>query len=323
MKIKIFCTLGPSTINKKFLKFINGKIDLVRINMSHVGLKKLKEIIKFIKKYSKVPICLDTEGAQIRTKVKREQRYNVNQNLNIYKNEAKNFSLYPENTFEQIKVKDILELGFTGLMVKVTKSSPNQLNCKVLTKGKLETNKGVHLKNRKLKTNYLTQKDFQAIKIAKKNKIKFYALSFTNSVADVKKFNNILANQTKIFKLETKLAIKNLNEIMKQGKNFLIDRGDLSKDISIEQIPIAQRKILTLGKKRKKNIYVATNFLESMIKSDIPNRGEVNDIYNTLELGAAGLVLAAETAIGRHPENCINILKKIINVFNKNKKKFK
>ena len=291
--------------------------------MSHMSLKKLKEIIKFIKKYSKVPICLDTEGAQIRTKVKREQRYNVNQNLNIYKNEAKNFSLYPENIFEQIKVKDILELGFTGLIVKVIKSSSNQLNCKVLTKGKLETNKGVHLKNRKLKMNYLTQKDFQAIKIAKKNKIKFYALSFTNSIADVKKFNNILANKTKIFKLETKSSIKNLNEIMKQGKNFLIDRGDLSKDISIEQIPIAQRKILALGKKRKKNIYVATNFLESMIKSDIPNRGEVNDIYNTLELGAAGLVLAAETAIGRYPESCINILKKIINVFNKNKKKFK
>jgi pyruvate kinase len=323
MKMKIFCTLGPSTFNKKFLKFINGKVDLVRINMSHMSLKKLKEIIKFIKKYSKVPICLDTEGAQIRTKVKREQRYNVNQNLNIYKNEAKNFSLYPENIFEQIKVKDILELGFTGLIVKVIKSSSNQLNCKVLTKGKLETNKGVHLKNRKLKMNYLTQKDFQAIKIAKKNKIKFYALSFTNSIADVKKFNNILANKTKIFKLETKSSIKNLNEIMKQGKNFLIDRGDLSKDISIEQIPIAQRKILALGKKRKKNIYVATNFLESMIKSDIPNRGEVNDIYNTLELGAAGLVLAAETAIGRYPESCINILKKIINVFNKNKKKFK
>ena len=38
-----------------------------------------------------------------------------------------------------------------------------------------------------------------------------------------------------------------------------------------------------------------------MIVNDLPNRGEVNDIYNTLLDGADGLVLAAETAIGKHP----------------------
>ena len=105
----------------------------------------------------------------------------------------------------------------------------------------------------------------------------------------------------------------------KLGKYFLIDRGDLSKDITIEQIPVAQRKIIFLGKKFNKNIYVATNFLESMISNNSPTRGEVNDIYNTLELGAKGLVLAAETAIGKYPKECVLTLKKIIKIFSKNK----
>ena len=97
----------------------------------------------------------------------------------------------------------------------------------------------------------------------------------------------------------------------------MIDRGDLSKDISIEYVPLAQRKILLKAKKFKKNIYVATNFLETMIINVIPTRGEVNDIYNTLELGAKGLVLAAETAIGKYPDECIKVLKKIIKIYSK------
>ena len=54
-----------------------------------------------------------------------------------------------------------------------------------------------------------------------------------------------------------------------------------------------------------------------MIINVIPTRGEVNDIYNTLELGAKGLVLAAETAIGKYPDECIKVLKKIIKIYSK------
>ena len=68
---EIFCTLGPSTLNKDFLKFSNGKISLLRLNMSHLSLEGLKKSIKFIKKNTRVPICIDTEGAQIRTKIKK------------------------------------------------------------------------------------------------------------------------------------------------------------------------------------------------------------------------------------------------------------
>ena len=103
---------------------------------------------------------------------------------------------------------------------------------------------------------------------------------------------------------------------MQAGKNFLIDRGDLSKEIEIENIPIAQRKILKYTKKNK-NIYIATNFLESMIEKNFPTRAEVNDIYNALELGAKGIVLAAETAIGKYPIECVLLLKKIFKKFKK------
>ena len=72
-EIKIICTLGPSSLNKVFLNFAKGKVSLFRLNMSHLNLTQLKSSITLIKKYSKIPICIDTEGAQIRTKVKKER----------------------------------------------------------------------------------------------------------------------------------------------------------------------------------------------------------------------------------------------------------
>ena len=72
-EVKILCTLGPSTLNKDFLNFAKGKISLLRLNMSHIEVKNLPQIINFLKKNTKIPICIDTEGAQIRTKIKKSK----------------------------------------------------------------------------------------------------------------------------------------------------------------------------------------------------------------------------------------------------------
>ena len=103
---------------------------------------------------------------------------------------------------------------------------------------------------------------------------------------------------------------------MSKGKK-INDRGDLSKDTGIEIYLTA--KIYFKKAKGKMKLY-CTNFLESMIDNSSPTRGEANDVYNSLELGAAGLVLAAETAIGKYPLESINFLRRMIKVF-KNRKK--
>ena len=316
--IKILCTLGPSTLNKRFLNFAKGKISLLRLNMSHIKIRKLSNIIKFLRKNSNIPICIDTEGAQIRTKVKKTIYYKKNRIFKLSINSKGTFNLYPEIVFKKLKKNDELLIGFDDLKAKVTKIKKNYILLKTLVPGLLENNKGVHIGNRQLKLNYLTEKDLKAIQIGKKFKIKNYALSFTNSLEDISNFNKILKNNNKIYKIETKKAISNIKEIIRSGNQFIIDRGDLSKEVSIENIPRVQRKIFQVSKKYKnKHIFVATNLLESMIKNKFPNRGEANDIYNSLEMGASGLVLAAETAIGKYPSESVSFLKKMINNYKK------
>ncbi len=320
-KINIFCTLGPSSLNRNFLKFAEkNKVDLLRINLSHIQNKNLQKIIFFIKKNCKIKICLDTEGAQIRSKIYKKKFFKLGNFGIISKKKSKNFlSLYPDDVFDKLRIKDELDVGFDGLIVKLIRKKKDKFFFKTISPGYLEKNKGVHLINRKIKLNFLTKKDIQAIEVAKKNKINNFALSFTNSVEDIKKFKALLPKKSnKIYKIETRLALKNFKDLLINADNFLIDRGDLSKEISIEEVPIAQRKIIKNSKKYKfKKIFIATNFLESMIKNSTPTRAESNDIYNSLEMGASGLVLAAETAIGRYPEKCILFLKSMIKKYKK------
>ena len=106
-KIKIICTLGPKSLNKEFLKFSRNKIHLFRLNMSHLNLNNLTKAIKFIKKYTKIPICIDTEGAQIRTKVRKEKFLKFGQRIKITSTKG-GINLYPESVYKQIKTNDIL-----------------------------------------------------------------------------------------------------------------------------------------------------------------------------------------------------------------------
>ena len=209
--------MGPASLNKNFLKFVDKKVDLLRINLSHIEIKDLKKIINYIKNLTNTPICVDTEGAQIRTKINTSRIFKKNQIFKIYK-EGNGLCLYPEEIFEKLKKKDILNIGFENLKAQIISKNSKFISLKTLSSGKLENNKGVHIENRYISINYLTKKDIEAIKLSKKLQISNFALSFTNSEKDIEKFNKLLPKQNKIFKIESKKAINEIKKIIKGRK---------------------------------------------------------------------------------------------------------
>ena len=68
-KIEILCTLGPASLNKNFLKFVDKKVDLLRINLSHIEIKDLKKIINNIKNLTNTLLFVLIQKTQIRTKI--------------------------------------------------------------------------------------------------------------------------------------------------------------------------------------------------------------------------------------------------------------
>tara|TARA_Y100001970_G_C14119911_1_gene795688 strand:+ start:47 stop:1033 length:987 start_codon:yes stop_codon:yes gene_type:complete len=319
--IKLICTIGPSTFSKnKLLQLKKLNIDLFRINLSHTKVKDLERRIKTLKNLKITnKICIDTEGAQIRTTLLPKRNFKTNQIVYINKknkNKGNKIGFYPNFDFYKLKTKSQISIGFENLKLRILKITKNIIKTVVINDGFVESNKGVHL-SKNIKLNALTKKDIESIVIAKKLNIKNYALSFANSAYDVLKFRQLIGgNSNLISKIETSEAVKNLDKIIRASDKILIDRGDLSRYVPIENIPIVQMQILKKANLKKKKCYVATNLLESMVKQNQPTRAESNDIFSTLEKGADGLVLAAETAKGKYPIECVKFIRKCIKTYN-------
>ena len=65
---ELLCTLGPSSMNDRVIARLDDLgASLFRVNLSHTKLEDVASTIRFIQKRTSVPICIDSEGAQIRT----------------------------------------------------------------------------------------------------------------------------------------------------------------------------------------------------------------------------------------------------------------
>ena len=327
-KIRKLITLGPNSLNKKIIKKIEKGTYLFRINLSHISIKDLKKIIIKIKSYTRIPICIDTEGAQIRNGImrtkscyfKKNSLININSNL-IKKGDNKNISFYPPYIFHKLKRGDIIKIDFDSVAIKVLKKiNDKKWKAKVISEGYIGSNKGADL-NRNINLKSITDKDLSAINIAKSMGIKHFSFSFADSKKSIIKLKRYTGKKAIIIsKIESKKGLKNLKDILSESNAIIIDRGDLSREIPIYKIPTMQRKIINIARTKNIPTYVATNLLENMILKKDPTRAEVNDVISTLEMGAAGLVLAAETAIGKYPAQTVEMINFLIKEFQINLK---
>jgi pyruvate kinase len=331
MNKKIIITLGPSTMTFDLLrKLKKKKVDLFRINLSHTSLNDLPKVLNKLREQKISPICIDTEGAQIRTFGVKKHFYKIGQKIIITNTSKKINKRNVINLYPKLRLKNFVKgtkvlIGFENLKIEIISSNEKFPKAKVINEGLIENNKGVHVINKDIKLSPLTEKDIQSIKIAKKYNIKNFALSFANDLNSINIIKKCIGKNDKLIsKIETKKGFINRKKIISASNTILIDRGDLSRYIPIEKIPLAQKMLTKECVKQKTELFIATNLLETMINDKNPTRAESNDIYNSLVDGASGLVLAAETAIGKFPLECVDFLKKCIRIFtySKNKKNF-
>lgn len=319
MAKEILCTLGPASLNDKVIARLEDLgVAYFRINMSHTKIEDLAGIIQYLQSRTNVTICLDSEGAQIRTgrfaagQVVVEETSMIKVPNYEVVGDTKQFNLYPNDIIEKLEVGDFVSIDFNSVLTQIVQKDPNEIFLRVLAGGIVGQNKAVSV-DREIELPALTEKDRQAMLLGRELGIRCVALSFANYAADVKAVRDIMGPEVYIIsKIESKNGIRNLEEIARLSDALLIDRGDLSRQIPIDHIPKMQKEIICRVKAIGKKIYVATNLLESMITNSAPTRAEVNDIFNTLQDGADGLVLAAETAIGKHPINCAVMVSKMI-----------
>jgi pyruvate kinase len=324
-KVKLIVTLGPATHTEADLRKIKDKgVDFVRVNMSHSSIEDLRYFIDLSIKVG-IPFIIDTEGSQVRTGKMKEDVLILQENDKVkicvdQKSEcARDIHLKPSCAIDQLEESDLIHIDFDTVILRVTDtstlSSERYIIAEAITGGKLGSNKAVAIYPalpKKINLPTLTDKDHQAIALGLEKNIKYIAVSFVRSGDNVSHVRKLTQGSMKIIsKIECTDALENLDDIIDESDYLLIDRGDLSKEVPIVKIPFIQKIILHKASKKATGVFVATNLLETMVENKNPTRAVVHDTIATIMDGAYGLTLAAETAIGRYPMECINMINRL------------
>ncbi len=142
----------------------------------------------------------------------------------------------------------------------------------------------------------------------------FVALSYITDADQVSRFKNTLsgANPPQIIaKIENKTALINLESIIDVADAVMIARGDLATDIPFEHLAFWQKKIIDSCRLKFTPVIVATQMLESMMKSPLPTRAEATDVANAVFDGTDAIMLSGETAMGKYPVESVKIMNSI------------
>jgi len=311
--------VGPSSLAQDIVqKMENEYVHVFRINLSHTPIDLVEKAIAQLKEYTNVPICLDSEGAQIRNqsmaggKAIFQEGDTVKLSYDEIEGDSNNISFTPHYIAKQFKVGDKIRIDFNSVCLQVVEKLNNYALATVVTGGLIGSNKAADV-DREIELEPITLKDKAAIKIGKRMGIRHFALSFAGSKKDVEAMRELTGNNAKIIsKIESRRGLSNLGDIIKSSDEILIDRGDLSRQVDLEKIPFLQRRIISMARSMRVPVYVATNLLESMIDGPEPTRAEINDVVSTLLMGSNGLVLAAETAVGLYPVQSVKMIERLI-----------
>ena len=155
----------------------------------------------------------------------------------------------------------------------------------------------------------------QDLEFALSQNADFVAVSFVSSARQVEEVKQLLRKMNAdipiIVKIEEAQALEESGAMVDVAEGVMVARGDLALQISIEKVPLAQKRLIKEANRRGKPVITATQMLESMIYSAIPTRAEAADVANAILDGSDALMLSEETATGEHPVEATETMARI------------
>ena len=177
----------------------------------------------------------------------------------------------------------------------------------------LEVKKALDISGVKLMVDILNLEQFSKVKDID---FDYIALAFTETEKQIKDLRKV-TNAKIIAKIENKKGVKNIKGIINASDGLMVARGDLGKNVRLEELPIYQKRIIDECNEKNKYAITATEMMLSMVKNKKPTKAEVSDVANAVIDGSNALMLSEETAIGKHPADSVKIMKKIIDTTNR------
>lgn len=333
-KTKIVATIGPASESEVMLtNLVKAGMNVCRLNFSHgnheehlVRLKNIRTVA--LKLATPTAILQDLSGPKIRIGDFYQERVMLKKG-GIFTlttkacigDETKAFVNYAALP-KEIRKGDSILLDDGKKRLVVLSVSGTEIKCRILVGGETKGRRGVNLPGVSLKISCLTSKDKKDVIFGIEHKVDYVALSFVRHASDIRELRAILTKAKStakiIAKIETEEAIQNIDAIIAETDGVMVARGDLAVEVPAQEVPILQKMIIEKCNIAGKPVIVATQMMESMIKSPVPTRAEVSDVANSILDGADAIMLSEESALGEYPVETVTMMSNVAEIAEKN-----
>jgi pyruvate kinase len=326
-KTKIVCTIGPASRTDSVIKnLIKSGMNVARLNFSHGNPEDHRQDIRRIRSIAShlerdVAILIDLPGPKIRIGTLQNEPLVLKKDDNVTltaNNILGTVSRIPINYTQlpqSVSKGSLIYLNDGFLQLKVREVSGDEVICKVMIGGPLLSQKGVNLPRAKISMDPITDKDLDFVDLGLKEGVDTFGTSFIEKADDIRKVKEFAGKRGKsiyvVAKIERAEAARNIDEILDVADAIMIARGDLGVQISIEDVPTVQKKLIRRANLLGRPVITATQMLESMTENIRPTRAEVTDVANAILDGTDAVMLSEETAIGKYPVETVKMMARI------------
>ncbi len=327
-KTKIVATLGPATTTpEKIEALVKAGVDIFRINFSHGTENEHSETIERIKQITgrfdfPVAILQDLQGPKIRLGKIKNGKAILNRGAEfilttkeIIGDEHIASITFPA-VIKDVSPGEIIYINDGLIKLKIERIDKENIYTKVIEGGEISDHKGVNFPNTRLSVPAITEKDKKDLQFGLKHGVDLVALSFVKSPDEVEELRNLMKKYGRVVPIISKIekweAVENLESIVEVSDGIMVARGDLGVEMPIEQVPIIQKKIISMSNRKGKPVITATQMLNSMIENPTPTRAEVTDIANAIFDGTDAVMLSNETAVGKFPVESVSVMRRVI-----------
>ena len=320
--------MGPAVSTPdKITALIQAGMNVARLNLSHGGYEEHESVYDLVraaalKAGQPVAILVDLQGPKIRLAKFKDGPHSLARGdiFTITTDDVEGTKELVGTTFKNLpgdcKSGDRILIDDGKVTVEVVKVDGNNVVTKVIEAGVVSNNKGINLPGVAVSVPAMSAKDVEDLRWGLKIGADFIALSFVRSAKDILDVHKIMDEVgiriPVIAKIEKPQAVANLEEIVAAFDGIMVARGDLGVEMPIEDVPMVQKRCITLARESAKPVIVATQMLDSMIVNSRPTRAEASDCANAVLDGADALMLSGETSIGEFAIEAVETMARII-----------
>jgi pyruvate kinase len=324
---KIVATIGPASLEVDVLtSMIVAGMDVARLNFAHGTREQHSEIAGRIRAAAEragrdVAILGDLPGPKLRLGPVAGGVAELGRGTRVVltpdeiEGTPERLPVAWRGFSELVDAGDVCYLADGAVRLRVDEIADQDVVTRVEVGGSVASRQGLNLPNVTVSLPAVSAEDIALIDAGLEMGLDFFALSFVRRREDLDPVREHLADHgvevPLIAKIEKPQAAANGEEIIEAADGIMIARGDLGIELPIEEVPLVQKRLLSLAGRRATPTITATQMLESMVHSTRPTRAEVADVANAIFDGTDAVMLSQETAVGQHPVLAVEMMASI------------